>query len=220
MQVGKNHTSLFHRGSFSVFLLRSRFTAGLFSFFASFGFFVFVPSVAVPFFTVVTTSAVTKGREKKQPSNNCMMLQAPFNCRIPKKTAFAFVFANWHLLLFRPHVVCGRQRHTELFTGWYVHPPIPHFLLGNWDDFSNLELLLTMSCPYWHPFIVQHSHWPPSLDFTFISKLKRIKLNNSHQVPTTVILLPKNHCWVLLLMLPNASFTPPLSDPSLLLFFP
>jgi len=102
MQVGKNHTSLFHRGSFSVFLLRSRFTAGLFSFFASFGFFVFVPSVAVPFFTVVTTSAVTKGREKKQPSNNCMMLQAPFNCRIPKKTAFAFVFANWHLLLFRP----------------------------------------------------------------------------------------------------------------------
>lgn len=60
MQVGKNHTSLFHRGSFSVFLFRSRFTTGFFSFFASFGLLVFVPSVAIPFFTVVTTSAVTK----------------------------------------------------------------------------------------------------------------------------------------------------------------
>lgn len=64
MQVGKSHTSLFHRGSFSVFLFRSRFPAGFFSFFASFGFFVFVPSVAVPFFTVMTTSAVAKQRAK------------------------------------------------------------------------------------------------------------------------------------------------------------
>lgn len=60
MQIGKNHTSLFHRGSFSVFLFRSRFTAGFFSFFASFGFFVFVPSVAIPFFTIMAASAVTK----------------------------------------------------------------------------------------------------------------------------------------------------------------
>lgn len=64
MQVGKNHTSLFHRGSFSVFLFRSGFTTGFFSFFASFGLLVFVPSVAIPFFTVVTTSAVTEEREK------------------------------------------------------------------------------------------------------------------------------------------------------------
>lgn len=77
MPIGKNHTGLFRGGSFSVFLLRSGFTAGFFSFFASFGFFVFVPSVAVPFFTVVAASAVTKEKEGKYTSSHCMTLQAP-----------------------------------------------------------------------------------------------------------------------------------------------
>lgn len=51
--------SLLGRGSFSTLLFRDGLTASLFSFFASFRFFVLVSPVTVPFFTFMATSTVT-----------------------------------------------------------------------------------------------------------------------------------------------------------------
>lgn len=160
MQVGKNHTSLFHRGSFSVLLFRSRFTAGFFSFFASFGFFVFVPSVAVPFFTVVTTSTVTEKRKRKKYLKQI----------------------SWH---FRPHLITKYQKPSPCIlylqngtcscSDWYsiwksgpnciflgvVHISThPVLFAGKLEWFFTfvahilIAILLIMSCPYWYPLTV------------------------------------------------------------------
>lgn len=138
MQVGKNHTSLFHRGSFSVLLFRSRFTAGFFSFFASFGFFVFVPSVAVPFFTVVTTSTVTEKRKRKK-----YLKQISWHFRPHLITKYQKPSPCIHICKMAPapvltDIVFGSQDQTAFFLEWYIYPPILYFLLGNWNDFSHL----------------------------------------------------------------------------------